>query len=418
MKQCRFLHALTSLLLLLLLTMPLPAAAEGETSSSDTPSSPEGPLIQDILLEGLARTRPTLVRESLPFQEGDIYTPEAGEESLQKLRNLKLFRSVELEVMDHPRGVTLKYTFQDPWTLIPYLLPGYNSNKGFSLMGGLIDTNLMGLGNSLITNASLLWDTGGHLSQWTLFGLGLFRLQSQPRNRYILSSLFKKEEDLLTFMASLGMDRELDGNLTGGFRLDGGVEKESGGQRIFAGPALSVGWDNRQFTEGNLTIEGYKVELTNGLYPTRGKTWQLRDHLNLKGLAGWKLHPRLNWITRLQYRYYGGDSLLWGGDGFIRGFSQADISGNHGVVLNNELRLLAYRNKGIGRFAAALILDSGYVGTDLVPASFQWNYSGGAGFKYYPSFLGGLIFRADVVWPLSGGIRAPEVIITLVEMIQ
>src|SRR5690554_2035525 len=55
--------------------------------------------VDAILIEGLLRTRRSVVERELFFVEGEVATVDQVEESIQRLRNTGLFRLVEYELV-------------------------------------------------------------------------------------------------------------------------------------------------------------------------------------------------------------------------------------------------------------------------------------------------------------------------------
>lgn len=112
--------------------------------------------IDAIVIEGLFWTKPYVVMRELLFAEGERATIADIEESIQRLRNLSIFRIAEYQLLDRrvplPDGTIpddgenhriLRIVVDERWTLIPF--GTFSSGGGtFSLTTGLYEINLFG----------------------------------------------------------------------------------------------------------------------------------------------------------------------------------------------------------------------------------------------------------------------------------
>lgn len=118
--------------------------------------------VDAILIEGLLRTRRSVVERELLFVEGEVATLDEVEESIQRLRNTGLFRIVEYELVHRPIGAygglveehiegvapgaqsrVLHVTVDERWTI----LPGFRFSRAgetLHLLVGLQDANFLG----------------------------------------------------------------------------------------------------------------------------------------------------------------------------------------------------------------------------------------------------------------------------------
>ncbi len=126
---------------------------EDETEQLD----PDAAFVIDaVLIEGLFRTKAHVVMRELLFAEGERVSVREIEESVQRLRNLGLFRIAEYELLDrriplpdgsvtdtHEQHRILLITVDERWTIIPF--GTFSSGGGtFSLTTGLYDINVLG----------------------------------------------------------------------------------------------------------------------------------------------------------------------------------------------------------------------------------------------------------------------------------
>lgn len=121
------------------------AAAE---QSADDASEPGSIYVSDIEIEGLGRTRRHVVERELLFEAGDETSREAVEESVQRLRNMGLFRTAEYRVRSGSDeagadGHVVTLELDERWTTLPIV--SFSSSGGVTnLLLGVFETNLLG----------------------------------------------------------------------------------------------------------------------------------------------------------------------------------------------------------------------------------------------------------------------------------
>ncbi len=121
---------------------------------SDEPVFEPAPL-RRIEVEGLRRTRETVVRDVIALQPGDIVTAAQVEIVEDDIVDTDLFADVSVITRRPPEApgeVDLLITVREKWTLIP--LPFF-ATDGSSFSGGLVllESNLLGRNKQLITAA-------------------------------------------------------------------------------------------------------------------------------------------------------------------------------------------------------------------------------------------------------------------------
>ena len=114
------------------------------------------PTIEKIIITGLKRTKESVVRRELLFTEEDELTTAALLESIQRLKNLRIFSKAlpYLKLKEHNR-VELTIEVEEKWTTIPFL----NFSGGgdtFYLNTGMYDINTLGH----------YIETGGQYDNW------------------------------------------------------------------------------------------------------------------------------------------------------------------------------------------------------------------------------------------------------------
>lgn len=174
----------------------------------------EGPLrIEAIEIEGLNRTAPHIVTRELLFEEGDEVTVDDIEESIQRVRNMEIFDTVEYELEAIEEGYRLQIDAAERWTILPILQFSFGGDVS-RIRLGVYDLNL--LGRYLELGGEYRYIAGTHS-----FGLWFY----EPR---VFGELIRLELEAWR-------DRELfyrydfDGELQGGFmrqREFGGIVVE------------------------------------------------------------------------------------------------------------------------------------------------------------------------------------------------
>ena len=144
-------------LLVLVLFMASAVNAFAQDAEEPDPADPDETFVIDaVIIEGLFRTKTHVVMRELLFEEGEAATRAEIEESVQRLRNLGLFRIAEYELLDRriplPDGSLpaadsqhriLLITVDERWTIIPF--GTFSAGGGtFSLTTGLYDINILG----------------------------------------------------------------------------------------------------------------------------------------------------------------------------------------------------------------------------------------------------------------------------------
>lgn len=121
--------------------------------------------INKIYIEGLKRTKESVILREIIFQEGEQLTDEQINESLIRLKNTQIFSSVDIKLHELEDDYVDIYIYIiEKWTTIPIMKAGGGGGINY-LTIGTFDTNLMGnfielggqyerLGN---TNSGVFW---------------------------------------------------------------------------------------------------------------------------------------------------------------------------------------------------------------------------------------------------------------------
>ncbi len=155
------------LFVVLLVILQTCLAISAEPPGITTPITREVWRVNAIEIQGLDRTKRFVVERELTFRAGGLVTLSQLEESVQRLRNIGLFRVADYTLV--PRNVTgievdVVIVVDERWTTLPFFSISAGGDL-FSLLAGIYDVNIFGryleaggsyrrLGD---TNSFLLW---------------------------------------------------------------------------------------------------------------------------------------------------------------------------------------------------------------------------------------------------------------------
>lgn len=148
------------------ITLFLAGTAWAQESGGDSKAAPQGAFrspveayrIDAIVVRGLTRTRRSVIERELLFEEGEVATIAEIRESIQRLRNLGLFRWASFELRDErvplpdgeferisegPPPRVLHIEVDERWTVIPFFTLSQGGGI-FALSVGAFDINVFG----------------------------------------------------------------------------------------------------------------------------------------------------------------------------------------------------------------------------------------------------------------------------------
>ena len=92
--------------------------------------------VNKIHIEGLSRTRESVVLREVLFKEGEVLEEGQVDESLIRLRNTQLFSSVDIAVQPLENDqVDLQISVQEKWTTIPIFKAGGGGGINYLTIG-------------------------------------------------------------------------------------------------------------------------------------------------------------------------------------------------------------------------------------------------------------------------------------------
>ncbi|WP_169928139.1 POTRA domain-containing protein [Labilithrix luteola] len=395
----------------------------GSTADAETPAHaqvPGQPLalparIDEIRIEGLARTKPFVVRRELGFVEGDVIDQHAFDLAVARLWNTAIFAHVDAHVVRDAERNVLVLRIEDKWTLIPIF--DFGSGGGaFYFDVGATDNNVAG--RFLDAAAEYQNFQGLH------GGRAMFH---DPRFLGTRTDLFVKGERLVRPRPGFSDQRTLGSvevdRLTFEDRIRAGLRVSIFADRFVPpthGTAFYPPETNTVLVEPSFRIgrvdtvrlrqRGARLELRPGLGFNWGQDEGTYVSFVAEVLAFAMFGRRWNLATRV--RAAGIDhvpeqlELYAGGLDFIRGFPDNFVRTQAYALTNVELRFVAFDSTWLALMPAvftdaiAARSPSGTPGTAL---------SVGAGLRVLvPKFVG-TGARVDFAIPLESTLRAVTV---------
>ncbi len=430
--------------LLLALLWAAPSSAEPSAREVKKARAAEAFRIDAIVVDGLFLTKPNVVTRELLFGEGEVATRRQIEDSVQRLRNLGIFRIAEYELLDRriplPDGTlpsaneehrVLLITVDERWTLIPF--GTFAAGGGtFSLTTGLYDINLLGRYIQL----------GGQYQHFA--GTNSFALWAEdPRflgRRLSLGGSFVQSNRINVFYADSG---EREG---AHLRL-----RQSGGVSLnvewlpWLRSGISLGYVNDEYSTQLLSPELVELELARGLpeqaqYARIGLSTTLgrldaNSFLRSGASLGWAVAAskagvlsnldyvddvlQAIWFAVLPFRSNVGVRLgighttssrpeydfFVGGFNILRGFLHRRYHGTHYWYGNAELRIPSIDTRWLVLQHVGF-LDAAGVGSSFDVLGEIDGMSGGAGLRILSPKIFSLVARIDYAWSIIGDGRS------------
>ena len=113
--------------------------------------------ISSVEIHGAEKTGRDTILDVSGLSEGMVLKEDEIKKTLssaeQKLLNTENFSKVNVESIISNDTVSVKIDVREKQTLIPYIVPYYSSESGFSASGGIVDSNFLGLNKILILSA-------------------------------------------------------------------------------------------------------------------------------------------------------------------------------------------------------------------------------------------------------------------------
>ena len=100
-------------------------------------------IVKEIKFINLKRTNPKSLWKFINLKKGKPFSKKRHKESLQNLKNIKVFYEVDSKIMIDGDEVIVHYICKDKWTLLPIARGGV-IDQNFWLHAGVVDYNFLG----------------------------------------------------------------------------------------------------------------------------------------------------------------------------------------------------------------------------------------------------------------------------------
>ena len=121
-----------------------------------SPAQAQGRLIENIAILGLEKTQANVVRRELLIAEAQVFDRQALDDSIQQLKNLRLFSRVSSDLfMDDGNKIHVVLNLQEKWTTIP-IVKYTQGGQSTYFVAGAYDINTQGT----------LIETGAQYESW------------------------------------------------------------------------------------------------------------------------------------------------------------------------------------------------------------------------------------------------------------
>jgi outer membrane protein insertion porin family len=346
--------------------------ATAETMTTTTSQLNKRPIVDEIEILGLWRTKPSVVMRELLFSENDILTTRDLLTSVQRLKNLRIFSKV-IPLLKLKPGNKVKLTLQleEKWTTIPFFNISGGGGTTYAY-GGVYDINTFGrfietgarYDNWNGRHGGVVWMRNPRFfNQRLLFGADLWKTKrvrqlyasnSESQGHYVLDTkkinlIIKKE---LTPEFQVGVEVELNKNNI--------IDQET--NSLTDNKTISQLNNNQEHTAifntafvelGKLDYDNYLVEGKFSKFSVKHANQSLGSDISATQIDWfnrifWRLPYKANaglrfnfgWTNtkEIQYLYY------IGGFNNVRGYLDGQFRSNTYWQANVEYRIPSYRS--------------------------------------------------------------------------
>lgn len=384
-----------------------------------------GKVITGIRHEALHRTVPKVVGRELLIRVGEPLTRAALVETVQRLRNLGVFRVVTATLEASGPGVQVRLQYDEKWTLLPVFSFGGGGDRVF-LSVGVQDIHLF---HRLFRLSALyLYFSGTHSFSLQFddprlfdrrFHLSMYAA-AQTRNRYVYSDIgtlrgmYSRYRDRVS--ATLWDRRDpqrvwsLNAQLlddTYDVGLLTASERALNAAHDFRIPvAQRFALFNATMTFGRLDIDDFVVsgklaQFSAGAGLGLVATSEHFGRASVTTRAAWALPLRGNLVTRAQVAATTSDAPEFqqfvGGLYNVRGFFEGRFSGRYMWLANVEYRLPSVHSRWLV-LQHVIFVDVGTAGNDLNLFSRQPGIGLGVGGRLILPLIANFVARFDLTW--------------------
>ncbi|MCO4764387.1 MAG: BamA/TamA family outer membrane protein [Myxococcales bacterium] len=411
---------------------PLRASTKREslrTDRQETRLNPKlcGKPLKAVVIRGLTRTAEVVVRRELLMKPGEKLQCDAVRESVQRLRNLGIFRRVDVHLTPAAQTVVVSLRVDEKWTLLPIFSAGRGGGRLF-LQAGAQDSNL---GGRYLQLQGYWWMFAGtHSAVIALTDPRLFHERFQAtivvehgnRNRYLYetgqgpSAAWSRHRERVTLALSdvrqpkrtyglqthLLWDRFSTRLLSDRLKLHDNNTLVGTGLPADGGWLLASAWARlgRIDKDDYLERRGYvhlAATLGQPLFAeTAQKTW-IRGLIEAKW-AWLATGTRLNLVARIrlgaQTQAHPAHRLFVGGLSAVRGYWEGRFAGERMATGNLEARLPSLHGRVLV-LQHVVFADTGWVHGG---GKWQGGVSLGTGVRIIMPLIARFVARLDVAW--------------------
>jgi len=330
------------------------------------------PIVDEIEITGLWRTKSSVVRRELLFRENDILTTKDLLESVQRLKNLRIFSKViPLLKLKPENKVKLTLQLQEKWTTIPYFnLSGgggttyaYAGIYDINTFGRFIETGIQ-YNNWNGKHGGIAWMRNPRfLDQRLLFGMDIWRTQ-RVRQLYANNAELQGNYVLETKKLNLILKKEFTPNFQIGSEIEinnsSVIDQETNNFTDAKTIQLLNNNNKKTTTYTTLFVELGKLNYDN--YLVKGKFSKFAIKYSNQTLGSDKSTTQLDWFNRIFWRlpYLANAGLRFntgwtntqeiqnlyyiGGFNNIRGYLDGQFRSKTYWQFNAEYRIPSYRS--------------------------------------------------------------------------
>jgi outer membrane protein assembly factor BamA len=407
------------------------------------PKEAEGMNISSITIEGNSRTSDDVIKNSIELRVGQSFSQEKLKNSLQSLKNLRVFSSIDIQILSNPENnlkVDLIVNIDEKWTILPYFLIGSGGGTSYFILG-FYDTNFIGRLYTFnftygckndncstylyFRNPSVL-GSAFNLVNYLIKEHNVYQIYDHNRN---IVGAFSNKKNMIyaftdikinpSFFLGLGF-LYLNNTITSDGISDADIYANNLYNYISPVSTSSVALEGR-LTLGKIDYEGMKADGVNfiSILDTTGQSYsESADNYSSLNSTLLYYNSKINLglftipLPKLSYLALRGNisvtssdvasqQFFVGGLDKIRGFYDGEFSGKYSWFSNVELRIPSYVSNNIA-FQHALFTDAGYA-ADTIPNVFN-QYTGvsiGTGIRILPLKINRVAIRFDFAYTLN-----------------
>jgi outer membrane protein assembly factor BamA len=374
--------------------------------------------VASILFEGNQTTREWVLEKELLVHVGDEYNEQNFTDSVQNIRNLRIFKSVEGSVeRNSDNTVNLKIQIAEKQTLLPFFRLKKGGGSTLVVLG-IGDLNTLGRGFEFLPMYENLNGKyhGGRLDvrfpRVFEFSTALdASIATETRSRTLFSENGSVEKTFLTNQNSGRLAFEHHITPRTHILTSLLVQKVKAGSvnvlSTFAHTSLGVSLGSINYND--YLLSGSQASFRIEHISSQSEPSIVNAHLDWKGF--WNVHKtegRFSVATRFVAQAAITPTTIFhqcriGGFGEVRGFLDERYRGNTCWFANLEARNRLVSSSWYV-LQSAIFTDAGAFGEKASQTNFQWQKSpasAGAGVRIIFPHLARLILRADVAKPVS-----------------